>query len=166
MVDTGTRLMAHSRSCRRSHAGFTLLELMMVAAVVALLSIIAVPSYRASIEKAREAQAIADITEIGMQLERFRTVNFRLPADIAELGMAIPQDPWGGAYTYLNIEAGGPGVKGKARKDKKLVPINTDFDLYSAGPNGRTAAPLPSRWARDDIVRAANGAFVGPAEDY
>jgi general secretion pathway protein G len=146
--------------------GFTLIEVMLALLITALLSAIAVPSYQAVVERARSAQAVADITELGLQLERFRTTNFRLPADLGELGVAVPQDPWGNAYAYLNIEGGGPGARGAARKDKNLVPINTDFDLYSAGRDGRTAAPLPSRWARDDIVRAANGGFIGKAEDY
>jgi general secretion pathway protein G len=46
------------------------------------------------------------------------------------------------------------------------VPINTDFDLYSMGPDGRSAPPLTASDSRDDIVRANNGRFVGIAADY
>ena len=52
------------------------------------------------------------------------------------------------------------------RKDKNLVPINTDFDLYSLGKDGLSAGPLTAKDSRDDIVRANNGAFIGRAEDY
>ena len=52
------------------------------------------------------------------------------------------------------------------RKDKNLVPLNTDFDLYSKGPDGASQKPLNAEASRDDIVRANNGAYVGKAEDY
>ena len=55
---------------------------------------------------------------------------------------------------------------GHARKDHSLVPINTDFDLYSMGPDGRSSPPLTAKASRDDIVRANDGAFVGVAADY
>jgi hypothetical protein len=55
---------------------------------------------------------------------------------------------------------------GHARKDHSLVPINTDFDLYSMGPDGRSSPPLTAQHSRDDIVRANNGAFIGIASEY
>jgi general secretion pathway protein G len=58
------------------------------------------------------------------------------------------------------------GARGHARKDHSLVPINTDFDLYSMGPDGRSAPPLTAQHSRDDIVRANNGTFIGIASEY
>ena len=55
---------------------------------------------------------------------------------------------------------------GQLRKDKNLVPINTDYDLYSKGPDGKSVTPLTANSSRDDIIRANNGAYVGEAEDY
>ena len=46
------------------------------------------------------------------------------------------------------------------------MPINTDFDLYSVGADGRTAAPLTARFSHDDVVRANNGSFIGLAVNY
>ncbi len=46
------------------------------------------------------------------------------------------------------------------------MPINSDFDLYSMGPDGRSVSPLTSSLSRDDIVRANNGRFVGTAASY
>jgi general secretion pathway protein G len=54
----------------------------------------------------------------------------------------------------------------EVRKDRNLVPINTDFDLYSVGPDGDSQAPLTAAASRDDIVRANDGRFIGKAEDY
>jgi general secretion pathway protein G len=59
-----------------------------------------------------------------------------------------------------------PAAKGQARKDHSLVPLNSDYDLYSTGPDGATASPLTAQASRDDILRANNGRFVGPASMY
>ncbi|WP_202922860.1 type IV pilin protein [Pseudoxanthomonas daejeonensis] len=56
-------------------AGFTLIELMVVVAVVAILAAIAVPSYQEQIRKSRRAQAKADLVEYMQGGERFFTVN-------------------------------------------------------------------------------------------
>ncbi len=52
------------------------------------------------------------------------------------------------------------------RKDRFLVPLNTGFDLYSMGPDGRSVAPLTAAASRDDVVWANDGAFIGPASDF
>ena len=52
------------------------------------------------------------------------------------------------------------------RKDRNLVPINTDYDLYSKGPDGASSPPLTARAGQDDIVRANDGAYIGVAADY
>lgn len=71
---------------RRQHAGFTLIELMIVVAVIAILAAVAYPSYQEQIRKSRRAQAKADLVEYMQLAERYHTVNnsyvdFDLPAD-------------------------------------------------------------------------------------
>jgi len=56
-------------------AGFTLIELMVVVAVVAILASIAIPSYQEQVRKSRRAQAKADLVEYMQGAERFFTVN-------------------------------------------------------------------------------------------
>ena len=70
-----------------------------------------------------------------------------------------------GSYQFLNIIDGNPPAA-DVRKDGALNPLNSDFDLYSMGEDGESQAPLNAALARDDIVRANNGAFVGRAKDY
>ena len=77
-----------SGAIRRTVAGFTLIELMIVVAVVAILAAIAVPSYQEQVRKSRRAQAKADIVEYVQMAERFFTVNntyvgFALPATVS-----------------------------------------------------------------------------------
>lgn len=146
-------------SCRR---GMTLIELVVTMAAMALLASLAFPAYQAQVNRGRVSQAIADIKQIEMKLERFFTDRGRFPATLPEAGLNLV-DPWGNAYRYLNMD--GASV-GQVRKDHALHPLNTDYDLYSMGADGDSVSPLTARKSRDDIIRARNGSFVGPASDY
>ncbi len=139
---------------------------MVVLVVAALLVSIAVPAYDQYVDRARESKAVADIAMINMEINKFLLRNNTVyPDSLNELGVDIPLDPWDQPYVYFNVESAGPG-NGQFRKDGNLNPINTDFDLYSLGEDGRSAGPLNAKHSRDDIVRANNGAFIGKAEDY
>ncbi len=61
---------------------------------------------------------------------------------------------------------GGPPPTGQARKDRFLVPINSDYDLYSKGRDGESVAPLTAKKSHDDVIRANDGAFVGLAVNF
>ncbi len=98
----------------------------------------------------------------------FETANLgRLPDSLADIGMGGLLDPWGNPYQYLNLsDPNNRAARGKARKDHNLVPINSDYDLYSMGKDGGSVSPLTAKASRDDIVRAGNGRFVGKATDF
>jgi len=146
--------------------GFGLLDLMIAVVIMSLLVAVAVPSYKQFVVRAKNARAIGDIGTMSIEIDKFRLKNNgQLPNSLNELSMEIPLDPWKTPYQYLNIGAAGLG-KGGLRKDGKLNPLNTDFDLYSAGSDGDSAGPLSAKSSRDDIVRANNGAFIGLGEDY
>ena len=87
-----------------------------------------------------------------------------LPESLADIGRGGMKDPWGNDYVYLNLTT--IKGKGKARKDHSLVPLNSDYDLYSKGPDGASVAPLTAAASHDDILRANNGRFIGPASSY
>jgi general secretion pathway protein G len=108
--------------------------------------------------------AIGDISKIALAIQRYDLQHEGLPSDLAAVGFGDALDPWGNRYFYLSFD----GLKGHGaqRKDKNLVPINTQYDLYSAGADGKTKGPLTARDSRDDIIRANDGGFVGLASDY
>lgn len=151
----------------RFDRGITLVELLVVVAMAVALTAIAVPIYQSYMDDVRLANVVKDISLISIHLERHRTENRgQLPDTLAETPAGSLRDPWGNPYQYLNIEnAAGPGL-GKLRKDKNLVPLNTDFDLYSMGKDGKSKSPLTAADSKDDIIRANNGGYVGRASDY
>ncbi len=52
------------------------------------------------------------------------------------------------------------------RKDRLLFPLNTDYDLFSVGPNGKSLASLGDNFSLDDVIRANDGNYFGPAKNY
>ena len=52
------------------------------------------------------------------------------------------------------------------RRDKNANPVNSDYDLYSMGRDGKSTAQFMAKHARDDIVRANDGRYIGLAEDH
>ncbi len=147
-------------------SGFGLLDLMLTLVIASLLAALAVPAYNGFIDRGKNAKAIGDIGSICVRIESFRLRNNdRIPVSLNELPGEIPLDPWGNPYSFLNIKVAGPGAGG-LRKDGKLNPLNTDFDLFSMGSDGDSSDPLSAKVSRDDIVRANNGDFIGRGEDY
>ena len=156
-------------SAPRGEDGFTLIEVLITVIIVGILSTIAVPSYQKYMQKNLEATAISDINTISWKLKAIMAEDpSSLPPDLATInvGNVLPLiDPWGHPYMYLRL-FGHPENLNDARKDHSLHPINSDFDLYSMGPDGKTNKPLTSQKSRDDIIRANDGAFVGTAATY
>ena len=168
-ISYSDRLLADSARRRqeamRRSKGFGLVELLVVLVVASLLVSVAVPSYDRFVQRARVAAAIGEIGELSLAIEQYRLRNNdRIPMSIAELGIEVPLDPWGRPYEFLNIQDGAP--LSDVRKDGKLNPLNTDFDLFSRGRDGEFQGPLSAERSRDDIVRANNGAFIGLGKDY
>jgi general secretion pathway protein G len=129
-------------------AGFTLLELMTATIIMALLVTIAVPTYRARLERMKVTTAESDLRSIALAIDRYRLAhNDSLPAALTQLAGVPGTDPWGHAYAYLNFAAPIPGIKGKIRKDHNLHPLNSEFDLYSAGADGASVPPLTAKAA-------------------
>lgn len=150
----------------RNFRGFGLMDLMITLAITAVLVTLAVPAYDMFVTRAKVSKAIGDMGVISIAVEQFRLRNNdRIPMSLNELSVPIPLDPWQRPYEFLNIPAA-PSGSSALRKDGKLNPINTDFDLYSRGADGDTAGPLSAKASRDDIVRANNGAFFGLGKDY
>jgi len=145
-------------------AAFTLVELLLAVAIVAVLAAIAIPSYSSYLDRGRVMQAEGDIVRIEVAIAQYLADNRTLPNALTVLNNVNLTDPWGNPYQYLDL--GVKGAKGQARKDKSLVPINSDYDLYSPGKDGQSVPPLTAQPSQDDVVRGRNGDFVGLARDF
>lgn len=88
---------------RRFARGFTLVELMVVVAIVAILASVALPSYQDSVRKSRRAQAKADLVEFAQGLERFHSVNNTYAGYVLPFAVS----PRSGGPAQYNLAVGG-----------------------------------------------------------
>lgn len=119
-------------------AGFTLLELLVVMAIIGLLAAYVGPKYFAQLGKSEQTTAKAQIESFSKALGLFRLHTGRFPTTAEGLNSLmvkpanvrgwngpylekeIPLDPWSNKYTYKF-----PGSDGK------------DFDIISYGSDGQ-----------------------------
>lgn len=88
----------------RSHAGFTLIELMVVLAIAAILAAVALPAYQSSIRKGRRSDAIDATAAVQQAQERWRANNTSYSSDIVDelqLGSQLSKS----GYYRLSISA-------------------------------------------------------------
>ena len=75
---------------KNKQSGFTLLELMIVVAVIALIAAMAIPNLRSSLIGSREAAAIGSMRTISTAVEQYRIRLGEYPEDLAELAVENP----------------------------------------------------------------------------
>jgi general secretion pathway protein G len=153
---------ATNPSC--SNRGFTLVELTVAIGILAVIAAIGVPSYISYKQRAYVAAATMDIMTIATAINRYNTVNNSPPPDLATIGFDTLLDPWGRPYVYLSFT--GINGNGQMRKDKNLVPLNTQYDLYSVGADGQSRPPLTVPVSKDDVILANDGNYIGLASNY
>ncbi len=165
-MQTASRTEPFARSPKNS-SGLTLIELLVTFTIVVLLAAISINVYANALEKSKVTRAIVEIRGIEKAIADHQ-VNNELPDSLDDIGWGQHLDPWGSPYRFLKFKKNNNGkvIPGQARKDRFLVPLNSEYDLYSMGPDGDSKGPLAAKASRDDILRANDGAFIGLASDF
>jgi general secretion pathway protein G len=96
----------------------------------------------------------AAATRITATLTREVTV-----AEVEALAAAITTS---GGFSFFT----GVATESTRRRDRYMFPLNTDYDLFSLGPDRSTAVSLGETVGLDDVIRANNGGYFGTASEY
>jgi len=130
-------------------------------AILLTISAIAIPHLVSALDQAKLAKAVGDIKTIETDIVGYQSVNGVLPDTLAQIGDDTILDPWKNPYQYLNHAT--VHGNGQVRKDRFLVPLNSDYDLYSMGKDGQTASPITAGVSQDDVIRVASAGYIGLA---
>ena len=120
---------------RPGEAGFTLVELLVVLAIIVLVAGIVAPQVLRYLGSARSDAAMAQIDNIGSALELFYIDNHRYPTDqegLAVLSQPTPElaDRWNGPYLReaddLHDPWGNPYIYRSDGRDYEIVTLGRD----------------------------------------
>jgi general secretion pathway protein G len=154
------------RRTRRGSSGFTLIELLIVLGIILIITALAVPHLLSALDEARTTRAVGEIHSIEVDITIYQATNSgTLPTDLSQVQATSLVDPWGHPYLYFNHTTG-TGNGGILRQDLFLVALNEDYDLYSLGKDGQSAAGIGASISLDDIIRGGSGSYTGLASQF
>jgi general secretion pathway protein G len=83
---------------RRTQSGFTLIELLIVMTIISILALIAIPSFTAAVQHAREAVLREDLQTMRMAIDSYTMDKQKAPQSLDDLVQegylkAVPEDP-------------------------------------------------------------------------
>lgn len=140
--------------------GMTLIELMVVVAIVAILAGIAFPAYQQHVIKSNRVDAQTVLIEAAQYMERFYTANHRYDQDLAGNAVVLPADltasPVGADTVYYNVAINAVGTstytltatpQGTQVDDGRLDINNLGVKVWDKN-NDAVTDPGESCWAK------------------
>jgi len=137
----------NTRSLKRpvGQLGFTLIEVLIVVAILGIIASIAIPSYGSYMTKTRRVDAITLLTEVAGEQQRFFSENNRYAETMTDMGYPNAEELSENGYYNVSVTASTPSsftvtaqpVAGGAQDDDVEC---GSFTINSAGQKGVAGA--------------------------
>lgn len=86
--------------------GFTLIELMIVVAIIGILASIAIPNYQVYVQRAETVDALSISSDIKSEINQFYKDNLQFPADNLAAGVPQPNQLISNRVSRVSVENG------------------------------------------------------------
>lgn len=139
-----------------SRQAFTLVELIVVMGIIGVLAIMAIPMFEKYVATVKDNRSVADIRTLDKACIAYYIEKNVWPATLQVAGVGSQVDPWSRPYEYQLFGGGATPLE-----DFIGNALNTEYDLYSKGPDGATATSSADAAAADDIIRSNDGQYSG-----
>ncbi|MBY4678234.1 type IV pilin protein [Marinobacterium arenosum] len=132
---------------RQGQAGFSMIELMVVVAIVAIIGAVALPSYNSYIQQSRRADAMAALFSLQIAQEKYRANNTSYGASVAAIGVAATSPE--GYYTVAVASSAANSFVGTAAPTgSQAGDACGTFAVDNTGPNYTGSYAAADCWER------------------
>jgi len=121
--------------------GFTLIELMIVVAIIGILAAVALPAYQDYTIRTQVSEGLALAGEAKASVSEFRSNRGRLPLGNTSAGMAAAVSIVGNYVTSVTVVSGGITIEYGNNANERIDGATLGLSAYSAG-GGTSTAPL------------------------
>ena len=137
---------------KRMQQGFTLIELMIVVAIIGILAAIALPAYQDYIARTKISEAMVQLDAAKTSISDYAASNGKLPPNATSAGVSSPQNAQYVSNLAWNF--------GNTRLEATLKNINTDVNGKMIVMAGTLQSDNSVSWACQTNIIAANYKYV------
>ena len=130
---------------KRVQQGFTLIELMIVVAIVGILAAIAIPAYQDYVARSKASEALAALGACKTSVTEYAQVNLALPGDVSAAGCSTTTTKF-----VSKLDVGGNGV------------ISATLANIASGADGKVITLTPD----GPPIKSWTCAFSGTEKKY
>ncbi len=138
----------------KSTKGFTLIEILIVVAILGVLAAIAIPSYQGSVLLSRRAEAKSTLLQVASDQERFYSNSNSYSTNALPLAAPPVADRMSENLRYrITVAACGTGIAScfiatATPQGNQTVDLCTTLTLASSGARGATGGTAAECWER------------------